>query len=172
MVHTTRDCGTSQWSTGEHSACVTQLQASLRLARLWPLATCCTPSSFVRSSRWQIEGRSSIVYTVRVSQCVLVCGSGRAGCSASEQHHLDLLNDILTPAETSRLLPGWRLAGRGLGATLCSFATATHHKLRTAEPSCCTSCGDDTEGADLGYDVQAPCRRCGARVGCTSPRRR
>ena len=34
---------------------------------------------------------------------------------ASEQHHLDLLEEILEPGECSRLLPGWRLAGRGLG---------------------------------------------------------
>jgi ubiquinone biosynthesis monooxygenase Coq7 len=35
---------------------------------------------------------------------------------ASEQHHLDLLEEILEPSERSRLLPGWVLAGRGLGA--------------------------------------------------------
>jgi ubiquinone biosynthesis monooxygenase Coq7 len=43
----------------------------------------------------------------------------RAFCEehrASEQHHLDLLNEVLEPPECSRLLPVWWVAGRSLGA--------------------------------------------------------
>lgn len=42
---------------------------------------------------------------------------------ASEQHHMDLLEEILPAEQHSKLLPAWRLAGRGLGAVSTVWCT-------------------------------------------------